>query len=65
MNPTIDRNQYSEYNMLYSMDAVTYSDLRKNLKSYMDQVYDDREPLIITRQVEKTSYYSQLTTITP
>ena len=35
------------------MDAVTYSDLRKNLKSYMDQVYDDREPLVITRQGRK------------
>ena len=32
------------------MNAVNYSDLRKNLKSYMDRVYQDREPLIITRK---------------
>lgn len=32
------------------MDAVTYSDLRQNLKSLMDKVYDNHEPLIITRK---------------
>lgn len=32
------------------MDAVSYSDLRKNLKSYMDKVYFDHDPLIITRK---------------
>ncbi len=32
------------------MDAVSYSDLRQNLKTYMDRVYDDHEPLIITRK---------------
>lgn len=32
------------------MDAVSYSDLRQNLKSFMDKVYDDHEPLIITRK---------------
>ncbi len=32
------------------MDAVSYSDLRQNLKSYMDRVYEDHEPLIITRK---------------
>jgi len=32
------------------MDAVSYSDLRQNLKSFMDKVYYDHEPLIITRK---------------
>ncbi|MFP4484468.1 MAG: type II toxin-antitoxin system Phd/YefM family antitoxin [Spirochaetota bacterium] len=32
------------------MNAVNYSDLRRNLKSYMDMVYEDREPLIVTRK---------------
>jgi antitoxin YefM len=32
------------------MDAVSYSDLRQNLKSYMDKVYNDHDPLIITRK---------------
>mgnify|MGYP006292185187 FL=1 len=32
------------------MDAVNYSDLRRNLKSYMDMVYEEREPLIVTRK---------------
>ncbi len=30
--------------------AVDYSDLRRNLKSYMDKVYEEREPLIVTRK---------------
>jgi antitoxin YefM len=32
------------------MDAVTYSELRENLKTYMDKVYLDHDPLIITRK---------------
>ena len=32
------------------MDAITYSDLRRNLKTYMDKVYNDYEPLIISRK---------------
>ena len=32
------------------MDAVSYSDLRQNLKTYMDRVFHDHEPLIITRK---------------
>jgi prevent-host-death family protein len=35
------------------MDAVSYSDLRQNLKSYMDKVYDDNDALIITRKDKK------------
>ncbi len=30
------------------MNAVNYSELRRNLKTYMDQVNDDHTPLIIT-----------------
>lgn len=32
------------------MYAITYSDLRRNLKAYMDRVYNDYEPLIIARK---------------
>jgi antitoxin YefM len=35
------------------MDAVSYSDLRENLKNYMDKVYDDKDALIITRKDKK------------
>ena len=35
------------------MDAITYSDLRRNLKTYMDKVYNDYEPLIISRKIRK------------
>ncbi|MEO7793205.1 MAG: type II toxin-antitoxin system Phd/YefM family antitoxin, partial [Thermoanaerobaculia bacterium] len=31
------------------MDAITYTAVRANLASAMDQVCDDHEPLIITR----------------
>jgi len=32
------------------MTATTYSDLRQNLKTYMDKVILDSDPLIITRK---------------
>ena len=32
------------------MDAVSYSDFRQKLKSYLDKVYADNEPIIITRK---------------
>ena len=32
------------------MTHVSYSGLRNNLASYMDQVCDDRAPLFVTRQ---------------
>ena len=32
------------------MNAINYSDLRKNLKSTMDEVVSSHEPIIITRQ---------------
>jgi antitoxin YefM len=32
------------------MDAITYTDLRQNLKAYMDKVFQDHDPLIITRK---------------
>jgi antitoxin YefM len=35
------------------MDAVSYSDLRENLKTYMDKVYDDKDALIITQKDKK------------
>lgn len=42
------------YRLLYKkevpMNAVNCSDLRRNLKSYMDTVYERREALIVTRK---------------
>ncbi len=35
------------------MNAVLYSDLRKNLKKYMDYAYNNHESLIITRRNKK------------
>ena len=32
------------------MNAVTYTDLRQNLKTHMDTVYQNSSPLIITRK---------------
>jgi antitoxin YefM len=32
------------------MDAVSYSDLRQNLKAYLDKVYHDHDQLIVTRK---------------
>ena len=32
------------------MNAITYTDLRQNLKTYMDKVVQDNDPLIITRK---------------
>ena len=32
------------------MNAVNYTDLRNNLKTLMDHVYQDHEPLIISRK---------------
>ncbi len=32
------------------MDAVNYSVLRQNLKKYLDSVFNNHEPLIVTRK---------------
>ena len=32
------------------MHAVSYTDLRQNLKTYMDMVIQDSDPIIITRK---------------
>jgi len=32
------------------MNAFSYSEVRKNLKQHMDNVYHDHEPIIITRK---------------
>ena len=32
------------------MEAVNYSELRRNLKTHLDRVYHDHDPLIITRK---------------
>jgi antitoxin YefM len=32
------------------MDAITYTDLRQNLKTYMDRVFQDNDALIVTRK---------------
>ena len=35
------------------MDAITYTQARKNFTSVMNQVCDDHTPIIITRQSER------------
>ena len=32
------------------MNVVSYSNLKQNLKTYLDRVYNDSAPLIITRK---------------
>ena len=32
------------------MNAISYTDLRQNMKTYMDKVIQDNAPLIITRK---------------
>ena len=32
------------------MDAITYTDLKQNLKTYIDKVVQNNEPLIIARK---------------
>ena len=32
------------------MNAITYTDLRQNLNTYMDKVIDDNDSIIITRE---------------
>jgi antitoxin YefM len=36
------------------MDAISYSTARANLAKTMDRICDDREPLIITRNGERS-----------
>ena len=50
------------------MNAINYSDLRKNLKATMDKIISDHEPVIITRRngdnVVMVSYEDYTTTFT-
>lgn len=41
------------YTEVKSMLAVNYTNLRDNMKSYMDQVTDDYETMIVTRKNNK------------
>jgi antitoxin YefM len=38
-----------------AMGLVSFTDLRQNMASYFDQVADDREPLVVTRQGGKSN----------
>jgi antitoxin YefM len=38
----------------FNLAHVSYSELRKNLASYMDEVCDNRTPLFVTRQNDHT-----------
>jgi antitoxin YefM len=51
------------------MNAITYTDLRQNLKTYMDKVFQDNDPLIVTRKnnenvvlISVDEYYSWMET---
>jgi antitoxin YefM len=34
----------------YTMATINYSDLRENLKTYLDRVYNDQETIIVARR---------------
>ena len=42
------------------MLAVNYTNLRDNMKHYMDQVTDDYETMIVTRKNNKNETYNNL-----
>ncbi|MFY0628140.1 MAG: type II toxin-antitoxin system prevent-host-death family antitoxin [Reichenbachiella sp.] len=51
------------------MELTTYTNFRKNLKSYLDKVYESHDPLIVTRThgedvvvLSKTDYNSIMET---
>ena len=41
------------------MQAVNYTTLRDNMKTYFDKIADDKEPLIVTRKEENMIIMSQ------
>lgn len=42
------------------MKTVTYTDLRKNLASMMDEVNEDRAPVVVTRQKGRSAVLMSL-----
>jgi antitoxin YefM len=46
-------NSYETKIAIITMDAITYTQARKNFTSVMNQVCEDHSPIIITRQSER------------
>lgn len=46
-------NSYERKIAIITMDAITYTQARKNFTSVMNQVCEDHSPIIITRQSER------------
>ncbi|MDR2419407.1 MAG: type II toxin-antitoxin system prevent-host-death family antitoxin [Treponema sp.] len=42
------------------MDAIIYTNLRQNLKSYMDKVFNDHNPLIIAQKSNKNVVFMSI-----
>jgi antitoxin YefM len=47
-------NRTTAWTLEYVMDAISYSTARANLASTMDRVCEDHEPLIITRNGQRS-----------
>ena len=45
---------YNMYSMLYSMNAITYTEARANLANTITRVCDDHDPVIITKKSDKS-----------
>ena len=42
------------YSILYSMNAITYTEARANLANTITRVCDDHDPVIITKKSDKS-----------
>jgi len=45
-----EKTYNKQYHKEYNINAVSYSDLRRNLKDYLDRVHNDNETLIVARK---------------
>ena len=46
--------EYTMYSILYSMNAITYTEARANLANTITRVCDDHDPVIITKKSDKS-----------
>ena len=46
--------EYNMYSILYSMNAITYTEARANLANTITRVCDDHDPVIITKKSDKS-----------
>ena len=46
--------EYNMYSILYSMNAITYTEARANLANTITRVCDNHDPVIITKKSDKS-----------